>query len=91
MNVIERFHSGTCAETREALSAHLEGDLRGLRRRRVLAHLSRCERCQAVLASLRRTVEHLRALGRLDPVPSPAVADAVLDRIRRGDLGADGR
>ena len=82
MTVIARFLYGSCAETREHLSEHMEGELRGLRRFRVLGHLARCERCRAVLASLARTVEHLRALGRDEP-EIDSVADTVVERIER--------
>ena len=84
MTVIARVLHGSCAETREHLSDHLEGELAGIRRFRVLGHLARCERCRAVLASLARTVEQLRTLGRDEP-ETGSVADAVIDRIRQED------
>jgi predicted anti-sigma-YlaC factor YlaD len=76
---------GSCEETQEQLSDRLEGDLRGLRRLRVAAHLSRCDRCRAVMRSLSRTVEQVRLLGRGDylPPPGPSVTDDVVERIRR--------
>jgi predicted anti-sigma-YlaC factor YlaD len=76
----------TCDETRERLSAHLEGDLEGREAKRVLRHLVRCPYCREALRSLARTVEGLRSLARGDAVPTagPSVADAVVDRIRRG-------
>jgi predicted anti-sigma-YlaC factor YlaD len=82
MTVLAGVLYGSCAETREYLSAHLEGELRGFRRFRVLGHLARCERCRAVLASLARTIDELRALGR-DDADVGSVADAVVDRIRQ--------
>ena len=82
MKVLDRVLNGSCAETGESLSDHLEGELGGLRKRRVLRHLERCERCRAVLASLERALEHLRALGRIEAAPRPALADAVLQRIQ---------
>ncbi len=78
-----RLWIASCEETGERLSEHLEGELRGLRRGRILRHLARCEHCRAILASLSRAVEHLRSFGRVYPPPAPAVADAVLARIRR--------
>jgi predicted anti-sigma-YlaC factor YlaD len=77
--------NGSCAETREHLSEHLEGELRGFRRWRVMRHLDRCDRCRAVLRSLAHTVEQLGSLGRgdLEPASSPSVADTVTERIRR--------
>jgi len=71
----------TCAETSASMSAHLEDELRGLKGRRILRHLATCERCQAVLRSLRETVENLRALGRSEPEPEPGLADRVIERI----------
>jgi anti-sigma factor RsiW len=76
----------TCAETRERLSAHLEGDLEGREAKRVRRHLARCRFCQAMLRSLVRAVEGLRSLGPGDVQSTvPSAADAVLERIRRGD------
>ncbi len=84
MSRIDRLWNGSCEETRDCLSAHLEDDLEGRRKLLVRRHLARCERCRAVLLSLARAVEHLRSLGRTDfsHTPSPSVADAVVDRIR---------
>jgi anti-sigma factor RsiW len=64
------------------MSAHLEGELRGLKRLRVIRHLATCERCQAVLRSLHETVERLRLLGQLVPPPQPALVELVMDRVR---------
>ena len=76
---------GSCEETGERLSDRMEGELRGLRRLRVAAHLSRCDRCRAVLRSLTRTVDQVRTLGQVDfaPPPSSSVTDDVVERIRR--------
>lgn len=76
---------GSCEETQEQLSDRLDGELRGLRRLRVSLHLSRCDRCRAVMRSLSRTVEQVRLLGRADfvPPPGPSVTDVVAERIRR--------
>ncbi len=83
---LDRLWNGSCEETGQHLSEHLDEELRWLRRLRVSRHLARCELCRAVLLSLTRTVEQLRILGRLDP-PSPTVADAVLIRIRHEEAG----
>lgn len=83
MNILDRLWNGSCEETEQHLSDHLDGELGGLRGRRVLRHLARCELCRAVFLSLARTVEQLRALGRVEP-PSQTVADAVVARIRHG-------
>jgi len=83
MELVMRPWVATCAETRERLSAHLEGELRGRERRRVLRHLARCPRCREVLRSLAHAVDTLRSFGQTDvPPPVPSVADSVVDRIR---------
>ncbi len=79
--MVDRLWNGSCEETEQHLSEHLDGELRGPRRLRVLRHLARCELCRSVLLSLTRTVEQLRALGHVEP-SSPFVADAVMARIR---------
>jgi predicted anti-sigma-YlaC factor YlaD len=81
--MIRRLMDRRCAEVRAQLSEHLEGSLAPEGERRVLRHLARCARCRSVLASLARTITHLRALGRLEPAAGPSLADAVLARIRR--------
>ncbi len=77
----------THEETQARLSAHLEGELQGREARRVLRHLARCPHCREALRTLARSLNGLRSLGRADslPPPRPALADAVVDRIRRGD------
>ncbi len=75
---------GSCEETSAQLSAHLEGELSGLRGLRVRMHLAGCSACSAVLRSLRKTVERLRQLDEdFAPAPAPSVVPAVLERIRR--------
>jgi anti-sigma factor RsiW len=75
---------GSCAETRELLSAHVDDELHGLRRMRVRLHLAGCDACSAVARSLRRTVERLHELEEgFAPEPAPSVAPPVLERIRR--------
>lgn len=72
-------------ETQEHLSAYLEGELRGREYKRVVRHLALCPACRDILRSLALTLERLRSLGRGDASPPPpSVADAVVDRIRRG-------
>jgi anti-sigma factor RsiW len=78
--------AGSCEETRDLLSAHVEDELTGLRRLRVRLHLAGCDACSAVAGSLRRTVEHLHELqDAFAPDPAPSVAPAVLERIQRRD------
>jgi len=76
--------AGSCERTREQLSAHVEGELRGLRRLRIRLHLAGCEGCSAVARSLRQTLERLHELGHeFAPAPAPSAAPAVLERIQR--------
>jgi len=58
----------------EHASDYLDGDLDDAGRARVEHHARFCPRCHQLLASLRRTVDALRALG----VPEHAAADADL-------------
>jgi anti-sigma factor RsiW len=77
---------GSCAETRELLSAHVDDELRGLRRLRVQLHLAGCDACSAAARSLRKTIGHLHELGdTFTPDPAPSVAPSVLERIQRLD------
>jgi len=86
MKLIERIWQGSCHETAEMMSRHLEGDLAGPRAGRVRRHLASCAACQAVLRSLARVVDELRAL-RLDGESHDrSVADAVVLRIRYDEL-----
>jgi len=85
MEMVMKPWVASCDETRERLSAHLEGELTGREQKRVLRHLVRCKHCRAVLESLAHTLDHLRSLARIDvPAPAPATtASAVIERIRR--------
>jgi anti-sigma factor RsiW len=77
---------GSCEQTRELLSAHVEDELKGLRRLRVRLHLAGCDACSAAVRSLRKTIERLHELDdTFTPEPSPSVAPAVLERIQRLD------
>ncbi len=87
MRVLAHFWTGSCHETSELLSAHLEQDVPLTQRGRVRRHLARCAACQAVLRSLGRVVAELRAL-RLNDASFPSVADAVVARVRHEELGA---
>lgn len=74
----------TCRETRDRLSDYLEGDLGARTRTRIRGHLARCKHCHALLESLTRTLEQLRALGSIGPgPPEPATIRAVIERIER--------
>ena len=88
MKLIEHIWQGSCHETAELMSRHLEDDLAGLRGGRVRRHLARCAACQAVLRSLARVVDELRSLRGDGVSPTTSVADAVVLRIRHDELGA---
>jgi anti-sigma factor RsiW len=77
---------GSCEKTRELLSAHVEGELTGLRRLRMRLHLAGCDACSATARSLRKTIEHLHELqDTFVPDSAPSVAPAVLERIQRSE------
>ncbi len=65
--------------TQAQMSEYLDGSLPADGRRRIDAHVGACAQCRRVLATLRRTVENLRALS---AEPRPGVADAVVQRLR---------
>lgn len=88
MSVLEQFWTGSCHETAELMSAHIEQDVPLTQRGRVRRHLARCAACQAVLRSLERVVAELRTLRRDDDASFPSVADGVLARVRSEELGA---
>ena len=87
MRTLMRPLIGSCEETRDQLSEHLDHSLEPRRERRVVRHLRYCRRCRAVYESLVRTVESVRAIGRRpEREPGVSVADTVAERIRRSDL-----
>lgn len=85
MEAIARIRIGGCHWTGERLSAYLEDDLGAVARWIASRHLSRCERCRMVLRSLARTVEQLGLLREHDGPPTSSQAEAVIDRVRRGE------
>jgi predicted anti-sigma-YlaC factor YlaD len=84
VDAIAVFRIDGCRWTRKRLSAYLENDLGTAARWLASRHLSRCERCRAVLRSLAETVEQLRLLGDDDRSPTGhSQADVVIEKIRR--------
>lgn len=76
----------SCRETRDRLSDYLDDALDARTRTRIMRHLSRCERCQALLESLSRTLEQLRSLGSSEQLePAPATVKAIVERIERDE------
>ena len=74
----------TCRETADRLSDYLDGELGTRTHRRIARHLARCKHCQALLASLTRTLEQLRSLGNIEQAsPEPATVRAVVERIEQ--------
>lgn len=64
--------------TEAHLSDYLDGDLAAAERSRLESHAGICPDCKRVLATLRRTVEALRALDS----PAPRIADRVIASLR---------
>ncbi len=86
LNLLLKPWIASCHETRDRISDYLDGELEGRRLARVRRHLSRCDRCRAMLDSLSRTLEQLRSLGSSEQVtPVPATVSAVLARIQRDE------
>lgn len=91
MNALIRLLTGSHAQIEEKMSDDLDGELRGLSRRRFHLHLAWCEGCSSMYECLRMTVVGLRSLKRIQPEPRPALADAVLECIHRDASHPDGR
>lgn len=73
---------GSHGETREHLSQHAEGELRGLKKWRVTRHLAHCEGCRAFYQSFLGMLGTLKTLGGAEPKPKPEIAEDVMKRIR---------
>jgi anti-sigma factor RsiW len=82
MNPLRMVVEASCGETAKHMSDYVEGGLSGFRHRRLARHLARCERCQAVLRSLRQALATLGRLGEAELASDPLFADRVVDRIR---------
>ena len=83
LNLLLKPWIASCQETGNRISDYLDGELEGRSLTRIRRHLSRCDRCRAMLDSLNRTLEQLRSLGSPEQVaPEPATVSAVLSRIR---------
>ena len=67
--------------TRKHLSEYLDEELDTRERERVERHARVCPSCHRLLATLRKTLEGLHALGR-QPLPAEGVADSVIARLR---------
>ncbi len=69
-----------CRDLVELASDHLDGALGDAERRRVDAHLARCDGCSTYMAQLRATVE---AIGRLErPGLPPGSRERLLSAFR---------
>jgi anti-sigma factor RsiW len=79
--------TASCEETRRQLSDYVEGELAEPLHGRVARHLRICRRCRAVWQALVATISGLSTLDAVEPAPRPALADAVVDRIRAEDSG----
>jgi len=70
LNPIRR-HRARCRQTRELMSEYLDGELDAATEAAARRHVRRCPSCRRMLASLRRTIEGLRGLGRSETVAGP--------------------
>ncbi|MDQ3066825.1 MAG: zf-HC2 domain-containing protein [Actinomycetota bacterium] len=68
--------------TKAHASEYLDGDLPPTGRSRVERHTSVCPQCRELIASLRRMLDALPALG---ATRQPTVADGIVERLRRED------
>jgi len=91
MNVLRRLLTGSHAQTEEHMSDHLDEELRGLARFRFVQHLRWCEGCSSMYECLRVTVGGLRQLRTEQPESDPAIAEAVLVRLRRESATPEGQ
>ena len=66
---------------RRHMSEYLDGELETRDRERVERHVHICPSCHRLLATLRKTLEGLNALG-AQPLPSDGIADSVIGRLR---------
>lgn len=81
MSLLTHPFTADCAETARRLSAHADGTLGGIHRRRVERHLAVCPGCRRMFERLMRGLAALRDL-RGDPPPiTPSIAEAVRQRI----------
>jgi anti-sigma factor RsiW len=67
--------------TQAHLSDYLDDELGASDHARLHAHVGVCPQCRRLLATLRRTLEGLRALS---TEPGAGVADGVIERLRSG-------
>ena len=91
MNALRRLLTGSHAQIEEKMSDGLDGELGGLSRRRFHQHLAWCEGCSSMYECLRITVAGLRSLKGSQPEAAPAMADAVMKRIRCDAPQPDGQ
>ncbi|MGH3133049.1 MAG: anti-sigma factor family protein [Gaiellaceae bacterium] len=83
LNLLLRPWTASCHETRDRLSDYVEDELTPRERTRITRHLSRCERCRALLESLTRILDELRSLrGVEQAVPARTTVSSVLARIQ---------
>lgn len=80
---------GSHEETREHLSEHAEGELRGPKRWRITRHLAHCDGCREFYQSFLGMLGSLKTLGRMEPEPRPEIVDDVVRRIQQGEESGD--
>lgn len=70
-----------CKDVMQELSSYLDGNLDEALKQDLCAHLTRCNHCQVVFDTTRKTIE-LYCDGRLFPLPD-GVRDRLHDALRR--------
>ena len=91
MKTLRRLLTGSHEHTESRMSEHLDEELRGFGRFRLVQHLAWCEGCSSMYECLRVTVGGLRSMKSQQPEPAPAIADAVIEQIHRERLDPDGQ
>lgn len=69
--------------TRRHLHEYLDGELDKCGRERIERHAHPCLACHRLVATLRRTLDGLGALRKLQPEMAAPISDTVIARLRR--------
>ncbi len=71
-----------CAEIRNKLSAHIEGEVSPEEKSQIDEHLRSCMKCSEALADLKKTVEYVHNLEEVEP--PPWLTQKVMARVKAG-------
>jgi anti-sigma factor RsiW len=72
LNPVRR-HRERCRQTRDLMSDYLDGELDPAVEAAARRHVRRCPSCRRMLASLKRTIQGLRELGRSETVAGSSI------------------